>query len=325
MLPLEKARVCVSHGERARVMFDDFECDAVVSGALAYSVTSAAELPVTGDWVHARRVDPDLALIESVLPRHSKIARRAAGRRDEEQVLAANIDVAFLVAGLDGDANIRRLERYLAIAREGGVQPVVVLNKADLCGSIGAATGDPAAVAGPAPIVTVSARTGAGCDVLQAMLGPGVTAVLLGSSGAGKSTLLNRIAGGDLQATAPVRESDHRGRHTTTHRELIPLPTGGALIDTPGLREVQLWATSESVAAVFDDIAALAAHCRFSDCTHSTEPGCAVRDAVDAGRLNSFHKLQREVERVQVGPREMERRWRSIHKAARRFRKLRGR
>ena len=325
MLSQEVARVCVSHGERARVMFDDAECEAVVSGALAYSALCAADLPVTGDWVQARRVDPSLALIERVLPRRSKIARRAAGRRDEEQVLAANIDVAFLVAGLDGDANLRRLERYLAIAREGGVQPVVVLNKADVCADVEAALAEAAAVAGPAVILAVSARTGAGCDAIPAMLGPGVTAVLLGSSGAGKSTLLNRFLGGELHATAPVRESDHRGRHTTTHRELIPLPTGGALIDTPGLREVQLWATSESVAAVFDDIAALAAHCRFADCTHNVEPGCAVRDSVDAARLNSFHKLQREAERIQVGPREMERRWRSIHKEARRFRKLRGR
>ncbi|MCW5983370.1 MAG: ribosome small subunit-dependent GTPase A [Bryobacteraceae bacterium] len=329
------ARVCASYGERARVILEGAELDAMVAGALLYAAADAdgrpgsgktsfeADLPVTGDWVAARRVDADLALIERVLPRRSKIARRAAGRRDREQTLAANIDLAFIVCGLDGDFNIRRLERYLAIAREGGVEPVIALNKADVCAAPEEAADDVRRVT-RAQALVISARTGEGCEAIEALLGPGVTAALLGSSGAGKSTLLNRIVGASVHKTAPVRQSDSRGRHATTWRELVELPSGAALIDTPGLREIQLWATEESVAAVFEDIAELAAHCRFRDCSHTSEPGCAVRGTVEAGRLESFNKLQREAERIS-GARTEKQRWRSAHKAARQLYKLRGR
>jgi len=320
----ELARVCVSQGERARVILDGAELDAVVAGTVIYSASSGAELPATGDWVAARRVEPALALIEQVLPRRSKIARRAAGRRDEEQVLAANVDLALIVCGLDGDFNIRRIERYLAIAQEGRVEPVIVLNKADVCIGTDAALEQARRITRSATALAISAQTGLGCEAIDALLGPGVTAVLLGSSGAGKSTLLNRIVGAEVHKTASVRESDARGRHTTTRRELIELPSGGALIDTPGLREIQLWATEESIAAVFDDIAELATQCRFSDCSHIAEPDCAVRGAVDAGRLESFHKLRREAHRVS-GLLTEKQRWRSVHKAARQFYKIRGR
>lgn len=318
------ARVCVSQGERARVILEGAELDAVVAGALTYAAESGADLPATGDWVAARRVEPELALIERVLPRRSKIARRAAGRRNEEQVLAANVDLALIVCGLDGDFNIRRLERYMAIAREGGVEPVIVLNKADLCATLDQALDEASRITRSARVLPVSAQTGLGCEAVEALLGPGVTAVLLGSSGAGKSTLLNRILGTEVHKTAAVRESDARGRHTTTHRQLIELASGGALIDSPGLREIQLWVTPESVAAVFDDIATLSAQCRFGDCSHTAEPGCAVRDAVAASRLESFHKLRREAERVS-GLLTDKQRWRSMHKAARQFYKNRGR
>jgi ribosome biogenesis GTPase len=320
----ELARVCAGHGERARVIVKGREVDAILAGAVVHAADGPADLPVTGDWVAVRLAEPDLALIEHVLPRRSSITRRAAGRRTEEQVLAANVDLAFLVCGLDGDFNVRRLERFLAITIDGGVEPVVVLNKADICASVEAAFDEARQCAGLAPVLAISARTGLGCEAIDALLGPGVTAVLLGSSGAGKSTLLNRIAGGQVQKTAPVRESDDRGRHTTTARELIELPGGAALIDTPGLREVQLWASLESVTAVFDDIAQLSAECRFRDCTHTQEPGCAVRDALEPGRLESFQKLRREAERVS-GLLTEKQRWRSIHKAARQFRKMRGR
>jgi ribosome biogenesis GTPase / thiamine phosphate phosphatase len=314
------ARVCASQGERARVILDGAELDAVVAGALTYAATSAADLPVTGDWVAIRRVDPVLALIEQVLPRRSRIARRAAGRRAEEQVLAANVDLAWIVCGLDADFNIRRLERYLAIVRDGGVDPVIVLNKADLCPDAGAALDEVRRTTRCAHVLAISAQTGLGCEAIDATLSRGVTAVLLGSSGAGKSTLLNRIVGAQVHKTAPTRESDARGRHTTTARELIEFPSGASLIDTPGLREIQLWVAADTITAVFDDIAELAAQCRFGDCTHTGEPGCAVRDAVDAGRLESFHKLRREASRLT----EKER-WRAIHKAARRLYKIRGR
>ncbi len=318
------ARVSVSQGERGRVLIEGRETDAVVAGSVVYGAETAAGLPVTGDWVAARLVEPELALIEQVLPRHSRIARRAAGRRTEEQVLAANIDLAFIVCGLDGDYSARRLERYLVTIHEGGVEPVIVLNKADVCTNIETATRDARRIAGPARVLAISATTGLGCGEIEAMLRPGVTAVLLGSSGAGKSTLLNRLAGAELRKTASVRESDARGRHTTTARELIELPCGAALIDTPGLRELQLWVAPESIAAVFDDIAELAAGCRFADCSHTTEPGCAVREAIGAGRLESFHKLRREAERVSGALTEKQR-WRSIHKSIRQLQKMRGR
>jgi ribosome biogenesis GTPase len=312
------ARVSLSRGERAQVLVDGREREALVAGALLHS---DGPFPVTGDWVAIRSIEPNLALIQEVLPRTSKLSRRAAGARSEEQVLAANIDVALIVCGLDGDFNLRRIERYLAICVEGNVEPVVVLNKADVYPDPEGALAEARAVARSARVVLVSARIGFGCDGL---LKDGVTAALLGSSGAGKSTLLNRLAGQDLQATAPVRESDSRGRHTTTDRELILLPSGVALIDTPGLREIQLLVSEESLDAVFDEIAELAAQCRFRDCTHQQEPGCAVRDAVPPERLHSYHKLSREATRA---ARELDqrRKWRAIHRGMRQFYKLRGR
>jgi ribosome biogenesis GTPase len=316
--------VCLASGDRARVLLDGIECDAFVSGALEFTAETAAHLPATGDYVLVRAIDQSTVLIEEVLPRRTKISRRAAGTRHGEQVLAANVDLAFLVCGLDGDYNVRRLERYLAIAREGGVEPVIVLNKADACSQTEARVAECRAIAAGAPVLPVSARTGEGCHALWSLLSGGLTAVLLGSSGAGKSTLLNRLAGSALHATGAVRQDDSRGRHTTTHRELIPLPGGSAIIDSPGLREIQLWASPASVGAVFDDIAALAAGCRFNDCTHAGEPGCAVRGNVPPERLDSFHKLGREAARL-AGARGEKARFRALHKAARQFYKLRGR
>ncbi|MBS1826744.1 MAG: ribosome small subunit-dependent GTPase A [Acidobacteria bacterium] len=320
----QRARVCASQGERARVMMDGVEWNAAVAGALLYAAESSAELPVTGDWVMVRRVDPELVLIESVAPRRTWISRRAAGNSDVEQMLAANVDLALLVCGLDDDYNLRRLERYLAIVHAGGVEPVVVLNKADLCADVEAVAAEVRRSMRVERVVAVSARSGEGCEAVAALLTEGVTAVLLGSSGAGKSTLVNWLVGAELRETHAVRESDSRGRHTTTDRQLMELPLGAWLIDTPGLREIQLWADRASVAAVFDEIRELGARCRFRDCTHRDEPGCAVRGEVDAGRLESFHKLQREADRL-GGALTEKQRWRSIHKSMRQFNKMRGR
>lgn len=222
----QRARVCASQGERARVMMDGVECNAAVAGALIYTAESGAELPVTGDWVMVRRVDPELVLIESVEPRRTWISRRAAGNSDVEQVLAANVDLALLVCGLDDDYNLRRLERYLAIVHAGGVEPVVVLNKADLRADAAAVVEEIRRTTRVDRVLLVSARSGDGCDAVAALLSDGVTAVLLGSSGAGKSTLLNWLAGAEVRATQSVRESDSRGRHTTTDRQLMEFAVG---------------------------------------------------------------------------------------------------
>jgi ribosome biogenesis GTPase / thiamine phosphate phosphatase len=299
---LSLGRVAISQRDLYRLYTASGELDAEPSGALWYRTEERAGMPVTGDWVAAREVAPGQAIVEAVLPRRTLFVRRAAGRREEQQPLAANIDVVFLVCGLDGDFNLRRLERYLTLAAESGAAPVVVLNKADITGERDARVAQAAAVAGSAPVVACSARTCEGLEALTAYVGCGQTVALLGSSGVGKSSIVNRLLGEERFETAGVRESDSRGRHTTTRRELVVLPRGGVLIDTPGMRELQLWAGADSVNSAFDEIGALAASCRYGDCGHSNEPGCAVAAALaagtlDADRLSSYQKLLREAQR----------------------------
>jgi ribosome biogenesis GTPase len=247
-------------------------------------------------------VASDQAIVEAVLPRRSCFSRRAAGRREDQQPLAANIDLVFLVCGLDGDFNLRRLERYLTLTAESGASPVVVLNKSDVCSDLAARLAATMKVACGAPVVPVSARDGDGLDGLAAFLTAGRTVALLGSSGVGKSTIVNRLIGDERLATGEVRSWDSRGRHTTSRRELIPLDHGGALVDTPGLRELQLWAGPESVGRAFEEIAEFAAGCRYRDCSHSGEQGCAVARALEDGSLarerwESYRKLLGEARR----------------------------
>jgi len=264
-----------------------------LAGSFRHRAGTAADLPVVGDYVQL----DDNGLIGSVLPRRTKFSRRAAGTRDEEQVLAANVDLALLVCGLDGDFNLRRLERYLVLAHQSGADPVIVLNKADLDpASLPLRVAEARGVASGAPVVTTSTMRDGGVGAVEALLEPGVTAVLLGSSGAGKSSITNALLGGQHLRTQAVREHDSRGRHTTTHRELVQLPGKAWIIDTPGLREIQLWASEDTVRQVFDDVEELARGCRFRDCKHSGEPGCAVAAAIaagelDEGRLESRNKL----------------------------------
>ena len=273
------------------------EIEAEVSGRLHHTATGPQDWPAVGDWVVLRAATN---LIDAVLPRQTCFSRTHAGDVTAEQVLAANIDTVLVVSGLDQDFNLRRIERILLLAAESGAAAVVVLNKADLRANLGEPVEAVERIAPGTPVVALSALTGEGLDALTPHLAPGRTAALIGSSGAGKSTLLNRLYGSEIQRVEAVRKHDSRGRHTTTHRELIRMPAGWLLVDMPGLREWQLWAGEERLGDVFADIATLAGACRFRDCTHQGEPDCAVQRAVEAGtleaeRLESHGKLRREV------------------------------
>jgi ribosome biogenesis GTPase / thiamine phosphate phosphatase len=257
-------------------------------------------LPTVGDWVALTLpAGEGEALLQAVLPRRSVLVRREAGSEHEGQLIAANFDVVFLVTGLDGNFNPRRIERALAVAWKSGATPVVLLSKADLHEDVSARVEEVQALAPGVSVLPLSAQTGQGLEEVRAWLPPGKTGVLLGSSGVGKSTLVNRLLEEERLATQSVRAEDHKGRHTTTHRELFTLPQGGLLIDGPGVRELGLWGEEDGVEQAFEDVLALAAGCRFSDCGHQREPGCAVRAEVEAGRLSQerlhhFEKLQRE-------------------------------
>ncbi len=248
--------------------------------------------PVVGDAVSIRN-----GFIESLLPRRSVIQRIAPGRSREVQVLAANVDLLFVVSGLDNDFNLRRLERYMVLALESGARPVFVLTKADLCRDALVKREQVRAVAGAFPIILSNAHDGLGADEMRRMITPELTAVLIGSSGAGKSTLVNLLLGQDAQAVSEVRAGDGRGQHTTTHRQMFRIPGGGWLIDQPGIREIQITADQDTVRDAFPEVAELALQCRFRDCRHAREPGCAVREKMDGARLLSYEKLRSEAEK----------------------------
>lgn len=275
---------------------------ATAAGRLLHRTQQSGDLPKVGDWV-ALVAHPaeEKAVIQHVLPRTTRLARKVPGKEVTEQTLVTNVDTAFVVQALDRTFNPRLLERFLVMVVDGGIQPVVLLNKCDLSRNVEAQTAEAAASAGGAPVLAVSAKTGKGIQQLWKYIVPKKTVVFLGISGVGKSSLINRLYGEEVAATAEVRESDHKGRHTTTWRELIVLPNGGLVIDTPGMREFHLWMAGESLSEAFPDIFSLAAGCKFNDCTHSMEKGCAVQAAVAAGqlapdRLASFHKLRQELE-----------------------------
>ena len=295
------ARVTTQHRERCLVSGETGNLLAEVSGRFRHEAAgNRSAYPTVGDWVAVEPFGRRRGLVHAVLERKSAFVRKAAGGLTEAQVVAANVDVVFLVTGLDGDFNLRRIERYLTTAWDSGASPVVVLNKCDLRGDVADLVAEVESIALGTPVEVVSALAGSNLDALLRHLAPGRTAALLGSSGAGKSTLINRLLGEERLATAPVREDDSRGRHTTSRRELVALPSVGLLIDTPGMRELQLWADDESLAKAFEDVETLAAGCRFADCSHTDEPGCAVREAVangelDAGRLESFRKQRKEL------------------------------
>ncbi len=287
------------------------------TGKFARDHRSAADYPAIGDWVAItpQPGDETRAIIHAVLPRHTKFSRKAAGEHSVEQVVAANVDTVFLVAGLDGNYNLHRMERYLAAAWASGAQPVVLLNKADLNDDTGALIVELGITGRDVPVHVVSAQTRRGLKALAPYLQPGRTIALLGSSGVGKSTLINRLVGERLQDTQEVREADNKGRHTTTQRELIVAPSGVIVIDTPGMRELQPWEASASIDAAFGDVTAVTARCKFRDCAHGVEPGCAVQAALadgslDSARWTAWQRLQRaaayEVRRVNPEARQLQ-------------------
>jgi ribosome biogenesis GTPase / thiamine phosphate phosphatase len=299
------ARVVSQHRGLWQLAGEFGECWAAASGKLRETADQDGDWPAVGDWVAMQMTGGDnRAMLHAVLPRRSQFVRKVAGKRVAQQVIAANVDTAFLVVALDGDFNLRRLERYLAQSWESGTRPVIVLNKADECDDVAARVADVASIARGIPVLSMSARSGSGLGAMDTFLTPGETIVLLGSSGVGKSTIVNKLLGRDAQVTQPVRQSDSRGRHTTTARELLRLPGGALIIDTPGLRELQLWDASDGVTESFADIEELASECRFRDCRHENEPDCAVLAAIVSGTLDparweNRRKLEREQEFLQ--------------------------
>jgi ribosome biogenesis GTPase / thiamine phosphate phosphatase len=312
----EYARVALADRNRFLVWTQSGEAEATVRGRVRHL---AGDWPVVGDWVALE----EGCRIAHVLPRRTAFSRKQPGDVTREQVIAANIDVLFVVCGLDGDFNPRRIERYLLLAWESGAKPVVVLNKSDVCMDAAAAAAGVSALASGAPVLAISAREGWGLRALEEHLKPGLTAALIGSSGAGKSTLINRLLGREQQLVQGVRAGDSRGRHTTVRRELFLAPGGWLLIDTPGLRELQLWAGADSIDAAFSDIAELGAGCRFRNCRHQGEPGCAVAAAgIDQARLANYTKMRCELAHLdrkldQRAAQEEKRRIKRIHRAMR--------
>ncbi|MBU8537655.1 ribosome small subunit-dependent GTPase A [Falsiroseomonas tokyonensis] len=293
-------RIVVQRREADLVATDLGILEARLSGRLRHAARQAG-YPAAGDWVAlAAKPDQGSATIHAVLPRRTAFIRRAADSQQTLQVIAANIDVVFVVTSLNADLNPRRLERFLAAAWQSGARPVLVLTKADLSEAPEAAAAEVAKLAAGCPVLVVSARQGIGLDAIRAQIRPGETCVLIGSSGVGKSTLVNTLLGEQRMATQEIRAADARGRHTTSARHLILLPGGGLLLDTPGIREVGLVEAEAGLGTVFEDIEQLASQCRFGDCSHTTEPGCAVRAALEAGALDAarwahFRKLEQEL------------------------------
>ncbi len=295
-------RVLSEHKDAYDVMTAGGPVRAALSPRLRRDALTRRDLPTVGDWVVLeQRAASAPTELTAVLPRRSAFVRRSAGAQHTAQVVAANIDVALLVVGLDLDFNVRRIERYLTVTWDSGAVPVIVLNKADVCLDLDARVSAVEAVAVGVSILVVSAATGLGLDGLRDRVQPGKTLCLVGSSGVGKSSLINALASDARQATGEIREGDGRGKHTTTYKSLMQLPGGGLIIDTPGMRELQLFdADGGGLDATFSDVAALSRECRFRDCRHEREPGCAVRAAVANGalpadRLRSYHKLRREL------------------------------
>lgn len=323
-------RVSFQNQHLYRIYTADGEVLAEAAGKLRYEAVSTEDMPAVGDWVALRlRPAEDKARIQAVLPRQSKFARKAAGAKTEAQIVGANVDTIFLVTSLNQDFNARRVERYLTTIWDCGARPVIVLSKADLCADEAEIEARIAALqiaATNVPLHVVSSKVPRGLDELQPYCRVGQTIALIGMSGVGKSTLINHLLGFERQAVKEVRAHDDRGQHATRHRELILLPQGGLVLDTPGMRELQLWDVESGIETTFEDIEALAAQCFFSDCQHESEPRCAVQAALESGtlaaeRLENYHKLQKELHHLalrqdDLARRQEQKKWKKLTKLA---------
>jgi len=334
-LELIAARVINQSKNSYRVYGECGDLPASLSGRMLHNSNTGNSYPTVGDWVVIRLDSSALrAVIEAILPRRSVFSRKVPGSRIEEQVVAANINLAFIVSGLDGgrNLNLRRIERYLALSWSSGASPVIVLNKADLCTDIPACINDIERAVQEVPIHVVSAKERLGLDFLKEHFVRGTTAAFLGPSGVGKSSIINALLGEERLKVGEVRSQDRRGRHTTSHRELFLLPGGGVVIDTPGIREIQLWADQDALSGAFTDIEQLALECRFGNCTHTTEPGCAISNAIeqgtlDAKRFQSYMKLGKEIRYLEMHRRDKNRleekaRWKKISKWQKELKKM---
>lgn len=327
---LTLGRICAFHGSSCSVITEDGEVTGLLTGKL---LADEETTPATGDWTVIQKVDSTTAVITDILPRKTILARKRPGKKTTEQVMAANVDTAFIVQSCDERFNPSSLERYHILVRQSNIQPVIILSKCDLNGNYSSLVTTLSARIEGVPIIPASTLTGEGLSTIRSFIEDGHTICLLGPSGAGKTSLINALLHDDRLKTGAVREGDSKGRHTTTARQLIRLPDGGLLIDTPGMRELALWESAEDIISAFPDIEALAAECRFSDCTHLNEPGCRVREAIAEAilhqeRLDAFHKLYREAKSLEErsggpGALERKRRERYLSKEIRRFNKLR--
>lgn len=325
-------RVVSEHRGLYRVITEEKEMLAKVSGKMIHGAFGRTDYPAVGDWVAlTENHGGSGATIHAILPRFSKFSRRNAGTASGEQIISSNINTVFLVNALNRDFNLRRLERYLTLVWESGASPIVVLSKADLCAEASLKKAEVESMAPGVPVVVISCFTGQGLDQLKTLLKPGITAALLGSSGVGKSSLINFILGQNVLKVNEVRNTDDRGRHTTTHRELVIIPGSGLIIDTPGMRELRLWDAGEGLNITFEDIETLSEKCRFKNCSHSGEPDCAVQEAIVMGNLaqeryNNYVKLQKEQaylsrkDNLQEQLAEKEK-WKKIHKQLKKHKK----
>lgn len=318
-------RICAEHKEYYKIFSEYGELSATMSGKFRNNATSREDFPVVGDWALFDYIEGEgKAIIQEIAPRKSKFSRKVAGKETQEQIIASNVDFAFIVCALNYDFNLRRIERYLSLVWQSGATPVVVLTKKDLCDNAEEKIAEVENIAFGVDVHTISNISSEGIDILQKYFADSKTVVLLGSSGVGKSSLINNLAQQDIMKVNVLRSNIEKGRHTTTHKQMIILPNGGLIIDTPGIRELQLWDAQDGISQTFNDIEQMAKKCKFSDCTHLNEPGCAVRKAMDEGfldgdRLKSYLKVQKENEYLQSrqsqSAAKTERdKWKAIHK-----------